>query len=65
MEELRKWLDSHSQSELARALGITQGAVSQWLRAGEIPLGRVVDVSRITGIPLHKLAPKFFGVDAA
>ena len=44
---------------LARALGITSQAVSQWVRAGRIPLSRVVQVSRVTRIPARELSPAF------
>ena len=44
---------------LARALGITSQAVSQWVRAGRIPLKRVVQVSLVTGIPKRELSPAF------
>ena len=45
------------KSELARALKITKGAVGQW---SKVPLERVPDVERITGIPRHELRPDFF-----
>lgn len=42
-------------SKLARALGtISSQAVSGWKR---IPMERVYDVARITGIPAHELRP--------
>ena len=46
-----------NQDKLARALGITSGAISQWDR---IPLNRVLDVERATGIPRYELRPDFF-----
>jgi DNA-binding transcriptional regulator YdaS (Cro superfamily) len=42
---------------LARALGITHGAISQWRR---IPAERVIDVERVTGIPREKLRPDLY-----
>lgn len=65
MDELQKWLDERSQEELARQLGITQGAVSQWVVNGRIPVSRVRAVERITGIPAAKLCPEIFGHAAA
>jgi DNA-binding transcriptional regulator YdaS (Cro superfamily) len=45
------------KAHLARALGITHGAVNQWRR---IPAERVNDVSRITGIPRDEMRPDLF-----
>ncbi|WP_245216732.1 Cro/CI family transcriptional regulator [Neoroseomonas nitratireducens] len=39
---------------LARALGITKGAVSQWRR---VPADRIGAVARLTGIAPHDLDP--------
>ena len=41
-------------AKLARKLGITAQALSQWDR---VPAVRVLDVERITGIPRHELRP--------
>lgn len=46
---------------LAAKLEITPQAISQWT---QIPLGRVFDVERVTGIPRHELRPDFFGEKA-
>jgi DNA-binding transcriptional regulator YdaS (Cro superfamily) len=37
-----------SQSALAIALGVTEGAVSQWVSSGVIPPARAVQIERIT-----------------
>lgn len=42
---------------LSTALGLSRGAVSQWQ---VVPLKRVNDVERITGIPREQLRPDFF-----
>ena len=42
---------------LSRELGITHGAISQWVR---VPVERVLDVERITGIPRHELRPDIY-----
>lgn len=61
MEKLIAWFDEvrGRRSELAAALGLTPGAVSQW---GEVPHNRVNEVARITGIPREELRPDIFGV---
>jgi DNA-binding transcriptional regulator YdaS (Cro superfamily) len=46
-----------SKAKLARALGITRSAISQWNR---IPVNRVVEVESITGIPRQELRPDVF-----
>ncbi len=43
--------------KIARELGITHGAVSQWRR---LPAERVLDVEKITGIPRHELRPDLY-----
>jgi DNA-binding transcriptional regulator YdaS (Cro superfamily) len=42
------------QSELARQLGVTRSAISQW---DKIPMDRVFEVAAITGIAPHELRP--------
>ena len=56
MDKLIAWLDAERgrRGELARALEITPGALSQW---GQVPHDRVLDVERITGISRHELRP--------
>lgn len=39
-----------SQGRLAQRLGVTQGAISQWLKGTRpIPINRCVEIERITG----------------
>jgi len=59
MNEFEKYLEDNTQQQLAQKLGVSQGAISQWITNGEIPIKRVRDVSRITGIPSNKLHPDF------
>ena len=47
--------------KLAAILEITPQAISQWEK---IPLTRVFDVERLTGVPRHELRPDFFGEKA-
>lgn len=63
MDELRQWLQEHTQFELARRIGVTQGAISQWLTKGSVPVHRVLAVYRATGIPPEKLRPDVYCID--
>jgi hypothetical protein len=47
---------------IAKALNISQQAITQWKR---VPINRVPEVERATGIPRHLLRPDFFGDAAA
>ena len=44
-------------AEVSRALGVTRAAVATWPR---VPAERVIEVSRITGIPRHDLRPDIY-----
>ncbi|MGW9230592.1 YdaS family helix-turn-helix protein [Pseudorhizobium sp. NPDC055634] len=46
-----------SLAALARDLGVTRGALAQWDR---VPAERVVEVSRLTGIPRQILRPDLY-----
>lgn len=46
-------------TRLAEALGISQPAVSQWT---VVPINRVEQVSKVTGIPPHELRPDLFAL---
>lgn len=48
---------SFNRAEVAKALGITTQAISQWKK---VPAERVIDVSQATGIPVEKLRPDLF-----
>jgi len=62
MSELRQYLDESRGRgvELAHALGVTPGAITQWADK-QVPAERVFQVSRITGIPIEKLRPDIVG----
>jgi hypothetical protein len=62
--DIKKLFAEHGivKLHLARALGITHGAVNQWRR---VPAERVVAVERITGIPREVLRPDVFAPDGA
>jgi len=45
-------------TELARLLGVTKSAVSQWGDSEDgVPLDRCVDIERETGVPCEELRP--------
>jgi len=60
MEHLTVWMKSKRGrgGELAQALNITQGAISQWK---QVPAERALDVARFTGLSVHDLRPDVFG----
>ena len=59
---LLRWDKNVSLNRIARALGITSGAVAKWR---EIPLDRVPDVERLTGYSRKLLRPDFPWDDAS
>ena len=54
MQEFRR--QRGMQAKIAAGIGLTTQAVGQW---EVIPLKRVPQVERVTGIPRHKLRPDF------
>lgn len=53
-----------SQTALARALGITQAAVSRWVvRQMILPAEHVLAVELATGISRHALRPDIYPID--
>lgn len=46
-----------SATRLARAIGVTAQAISQWR---EVPPRRVLAVERVTGVPRHELRPDLY-----
>lgn len=66
-------MDTHTQAliqafervkrrDLAQQLGITAQAISQWTR---VPVERVLDVERLTGVPRHELRPDIYPPQAS
>lgn len=56
-KELTRLFKRLRPSELARGLGISSAAVYAWR---EIPLDRIADVERISGVPREQLRPDIF-----
>lgn len=55
---VRKWR-TVTETDLAKALGVTPGAVWQWSQK-RVPAERVLEVERITGIPRHEMRPDLY-----
>lgn len=60
MEALKAYLDAEHgrRVALARDLGITPGAISQWAR---VPAERIIEIERATGIGRELLRPDLYG----
>lgn len=50
----------HQNVDLAGELGVTKQAIHVWKKKGYIPMDRVKQVSRATGISPSKLRPDIF-----
>lgn len=59
MFDLQSYFDSQRglRFKLAKSLGITHGAVSQWR---QVPAARVLQVEKVTGIPRWQLRPDLY-----
>lgn len=62
MEKLAAYLRDNrlKQKDFAASIGVTPGAVSQWLSGGRISLERVARIHELTGIPVQELVPRLF-----
>tara|TARA_Y100000034_G_scaffold132488_2_gene195602 strand:- start:2099 stop:2329 length:231 start_codon:yes stop_codon:yes gene_type:complete len=60
MTSVNQTIKDINQSSVAQELNISQQAVSQWVKAGRVPAGRVLDVEKITGISRHVLNPVIY-----
>lgn len=45
---------------LARRLGISRNAVSDWRSKQRVPVERVLDIEKLTGIPRHEIRPDIY-----
>lgn len=53
-----------SQSAMARLLGVSQAAVSKWVRNSKhLPAEHVLRVQDVTGVSRHDLRPDLYPVD--
>ena len=48
------------QTALARAIGKTQGHISQWLRREYVPAEEVLKIEAATGVSRHDLRPDIY-----
>jgi DNA-binding transcriptional regulator YdaS (Cro superfamily) len=61
MSAFREYLDArHGRGvEIARAIGVTPGAVTQWAET-QVPAERIFRLAALTGIPVEQLRPDLF-----
>lgn len=52
-------------TKFARELGVPVATVSSWGLRNQIPVKRVIDVERLTGVPRHDLRPDIYPPQAA
>lgn len=63
MDALAEAVDNvGSSKELARLIGVTPQAISQWKA---VPANRVIAVEKATGVHRSKLRPDLYPVEAA
>lgn len=49
-----------SQEKLAAEIGLTQQAISRWVKSGKVPAEHVRKVSIVTGVYPHEIRPDIF-----
>lgn len=57
MANIKEQIKNYGTKRLADELGVTTGAVSQWR---DVPVGRVLEVERLLGIPRHQIRPDIY-----
>lgn len=45
---------------LARRLRISRNAISDWRAKQRVPVSRVLEIERVTGIPRHEIRPDIY-----
>lgn len=59
MDPFREYVDKPgAKAKLARGLNLTHSAIWQW--RGRVPVHRLLDVERLTGIPREALRPDLY-----
>ena len=48
-------------TKAARRLGVSRQAIYNWLNNGMVPIGQIILVERMTGIPREDLRPDIYG----
>lgn len=59
---LERVLEKTAPVVLARELGIAIQAITGWKKAKRVPVERVLEVSRISGVPPHVIRPDIYPV---
>lgn len=58
-------ISAGGQGALARKLGVSQQAVSRWVKCGWVPMAHIVEVERLFGVPRSRLVhPKHLALFA-
>lgn len=61
IEALKTAIDAAGgQTALARAIGKSQGHISQWLRREYVPAEEVLKIEAATGVSRHDLRPDLY-----
>lgn len=61
MERLRRWLDDEERTQLwlADQVGVSEGAVSQWVTGRVTPKTKTLErISQVTGLSMNELIEK-------
>ena len=51
-----------SQEKLASSVGLSQQAISRWLKTDRVPAEHARKVADATGIPTHRIRPDIFPI---
>lgn len=45
---------------LARRIGVSRNAIWQWREKNHVPVERVLEIEKVTGIPRHEIRPDIY-----